>query len=83
MSKDLDGRHIKEAYYYSPQYGQIGILAGLFGKSDFEGCILRFHSEYYGDRSENWIVVLKGEANAVEVARYNTKFISCIQWEGR
>ena len=82
MSKDLDGRYIKEAYYYSPEYGQVGILVGLFGKSDFEGCRLRFLSEYCGDHSENWIVVLKGKVNA-EVARYNTKFISCIQWEGR
>ena len=80
MGSEQHGQYIKEAYYYSPEYGQVGILAGLFGKSDFENCRLRFHSEYYGDHHENWIIVLKGIAN-VEVARYNTKFISCIQWE--
>lgn len=80
MGNELDGRYIKEAYYHSPEYGQVGILAGLFGKSDFEDCRLRFFSEYCGDHSENWVVVLKGKAN-VEVARYNTRFISSIQWE--
>lgn len=40
--------------------------------------ILQYESDYYGDHTENWIVVYeKGK----EVSRYNMKFIKSIIWE--
>ncbi len=37
-----------------------------------------YHSEYHGDHSENWILVLE---NGKEIARHNTKYIASINWE--
>lgn len=41
------------------------------------GTQLRFHSEYLGDHTENWVLVLCGEK---EVQRHNTRFIESIIW---
>jgi hypothetical protein len=41
------------------------------------GLQLRFHSEYLGDHSENWILELVGEK---EVRRHNTRFVETIVW---
>jgi len=38
---------------------------------------LRFHSEYLGDHSENWIVEISG---GIEISRHNTRFIESIVW---
>lgn len=41
------------------------------------GIQLRFHSEFLGDHTENWILVLVGEK---EVQRHNTRFLETIIW---
>lgn len=39
---------------------------------------LVYHSEYYGDHAENWIVYFR---NGKEISRHNTKYIASIEWE--
>ncbi len=39
---------------------------------------LIYHSEYYGDHAENWIVYFE---NGKEISRHNTKYIASIEWE--
>ena len=77
---DLDGKYIKDAYLPSMEYGNVSILRGLSSTINpkYQDCKLRYHSEYCGDHSENWVVILK---NNFEIARYNTQFISLIEWE--
>jgi len=41
---------------------------------------LYYVTEYYGDHSENWIVL---EENKIEIGRTNTKYIVDIKWSDR
>ena len=38
---------------------------------------LRFHSEYHGDRDEEWVLVIKG---GKEEQRHNVRYIATIEW---
>ena len=55
------------------------VIAGApVGTEPATGEVFRFHDEYKGDRSEEWIVVLN-LANT-ELRRYNVRHVSVIEW---
>jgi len=65
-----EGREVSEIHWANPD-NSCSVI-----KSD-EKRQLRFHSDYLGDHSENWILEL---SCGKELRRHNTRFIETIVW---
>lgn len=67
----FEGREVHQIFWPDSQSGEIRRM-----KSS-KSVQLRFHSEYLGDHSENWILELSGGR---EMRRHNTRFLETIIW---
>ncbi len=69
MSEMLDGKQIKAFSWVEPEIGNLTV-------NENQEAI--FHYEYYGDHSENWIIL---KENGKEIHRYNTRYLDSILWK--
>lgn len=66
-----EGREIAHVFWPRNNHGESPSVTSS------EHTQLRFHSEYLGDHSENWVIELRGGR---EMRRHNTRFIETIVW---